>query len=182
MRTARDTRESLTSVLDEHGDMVWRIVLAHEHNPAVAEELYQEVCLALWRAGEKIQLAENPGAYIARIATNQAFSHIRREVAQPTTVQSPLADAASEDALLEDTLGRYQQQRQLLDAVRQLPLNWRLPITLTLEGFKPQEIAYVMGISANTVSLRLTRARRTLSQLLSNEAAPHRMKDQEPSQ
>ena len=77
-----------------------------------------------------------------------------------------MSDAAS----LEDSLSRYEQQRRLLDAVRQLPQNWRLPITLTLEGFKPQEIAYVMGISANTVSLRLTRARRTLSQLLSNDA------------
>ncbi|MEM6936284.1 MAG: sigma-70 family RNA polymerase sigma factor [Pseudomonadota bacterium] len=166
-----DTQESIQSLLDNHGDMVWRIVLAHEHNPAVAEELYQEICFALWQAGDKIRSADNPGAYIARIATNQAVSHIRREVAQPMTVPSPLDAAMSDATSLEESLSRYEQQRRLLEAVRQLPLNWRLPITLTLEGFKPQEIAYVMGISANTVSLRLTRARRTLSQLLSNDAA-----------
>ena len=158
------TELSFEAIINEYGDMVWRIALAHEHNAAVAEELYQEICFALWSSRERIEAAEQPRAYVARIAMNQAISHVRREVKLPETVT---VDIDNEDNTpLDETLHRLHQQERLLAAVQQLPLNWRQPVTLTLEGFKPAEIAYVMGTSANSISLRLTRAKNTLRQLL----------------
>lgn len=159
------------AIIDDYGDMVWRIALAHEHNAAVAEELYQEICFALWSSRERIASAEQARAYVARIAMNQAVSHVRREVNLPETVA---ADVEEEDATpLDQTLHRLHQQERLLEAVQQLPLNWRQPVTLTLEGFKPAEIAYVMGTSANSVSLRLTRAKKTLRTLLADTGGPN---------
>ena len=160
---------SFDALIDDYGDMVWRIALAHERNAAVAEELYQEICFALWSSRDRIEEAEHPKAYVARIAMNQAISHVRREVKLPETV-AVAVDAADDDAKsLDDTLHRLHQQERLLDAVQQLPLNWRQPVTLTLEGFKPAEIAYVMGTTANSISLRLSRARTTLRQLLNDD-------------
>lgn len=157
------------ALIDNFGDMVWRIALAHERNAAVAEELYQDICFALWQARERIEQAENARAYVARIATNQAVSHVRREVRRPETVDAVDPEAAGEGAAVDEALDRYEQQQALLAAVQDLPLNWRLPVTLTLEGFKPQEIAYVMGTSANTISLRLTRAKKALRQAMNDE-------------
>ncbi|MEO1319911.1 MAG: sigma factor-like helix-turn-helix DNA-binding protein, partial [Pseudomonadota bacterium] len=65
-------------------------------------------------------------------------------------------------------IDRFEQQQQLLAAVQDLPLNWRLPVTLTLEGFKPQEIAYVMGTSPNTISMRLSRAKKALRERMAD--------------
>ena len=162
------------SLIDTYGSMLWRIASSYERDRAICEELYQEICLAVWQSVDKVGEAESPRAYVARIATNQAVSHVRRELRQPNT-----ADAADEEAghfpesdgapALDDAVDVYQKQQRLLAAVQTLPLNWRMPITLTLEGFKPQEIAYVMGITANTVSLRLTRAKQALRELMSEE-------------
>ncbi len=157
------------ALIDAYGDMVWRVALAHERNSAVAEELYQDICFALWQARERIERAENARAYVARIATNQAISHVRREVRQPETVEAVDHEAAGESAAVDEALDRFEQQQALLSAVQDLPLNWRLPVTLTLEGFKPQEIAYVMGTSANTISLRLTRAKKALREAMNEE-------------
>ncbi|AKS43013.1 RNA polymerase sigma factor [Wenzhouxiangella marina] len=158
-------------IIEDHGDMVWRIALAQERNRAVAEELYQEICFALWSARERIEGADHPRAYVARIAMNQAVSHVRREVQTPDIVEA--RDDADPSAGPEDNLNRLHRQQLLLAAVRQLPLNWRQPVTLTLEGFKPAEIAYVMGTSANTVSLRLSRARKALKDLMQGQGHDH---------
>ncbi len=147
--------------------MLWRIARSHERNTAVAEELYQDICFALWQARGRVDEAENPRAYIARIATNQAISHVRREVRQPETRDDDRADSIAADApRVDDALDLHQKKARLLAAVQELPLNWRLPVTLTLEGFKPREIAYVTGEGANTISLRLQRAKTALRKAL----------------
>ena len=151
-------------LINTYGDMVWRVALSHERNVAVAEELYQDICFALWQARDRIDEAESPRAYVARIAMNQAVSHVRREVRQPETVET--AEEPGQSPAVDEALHRHHQQEQLLAAVQELPLNWRQPVTLTLEGFKPQEIAYVMGTSANTISLRLSRAKKALRELI----------------
>jgi RNA polymerase sigma-70 factor (ECF subfamily) len=47
-------------------------------------------------------------------------------------------------------------------AVRDLPLPLRQVAVLTLEGLAPQDIAAVLGITANAVAIRLSRAREAL--------------------
>lgn len=148
--------------------MAWRIALSHERNAAIAEELYQEICFALWQARERIAEADSPRAFVARVAMNQAVSHVRREVRQPDVVADADAESRPGDAGVDDAIERFEQQQKLLAAVQDLPLNWRLPVTLTLEGLKPQEIAYVMGTSANTISLRLSRAKKVLRERMAD--------------
>ena len=53
--------------------------------------------------------------------------------------------------------------------MRQLPLGLRQPAVLTLEGFTPAEIAEMLGLTANGVSIRLTRARAALRDLMTPE-------------
>ncbi len=148
--------------------MAWRIALSHERNAAIAEELYQEICFALWQARERIAEADSPRAFVARVAMNQAVSHVRREVRQPDVVADADAESRPGDAGVDDAIERFEQQQKLLAAVQDLPLNWRLPVTLTLEGLKPQEIAYVMGTSANTISMRLSRAKKVLRERMAD--------------
>lgn len=159
------------TLIDSYGSMLWRIASSYERDAAICEELYQEICLAVWQSEGKVSEAESPRAYVARIATNQAVSHVRRELRQPDTAEEQTAGLAEADGTpaLDEALDVHQKQQRLLAAVQTLPLNWRMPVTLTLEGFKPQEIAYVMGISANTVSLRLTRAKQALRELMSEQ-------------
>jgi RNA polymerase sigma-70 factor (ECF subfamily) len=51
---------------------------------------------------------------------------------------------------------------RLLEAVRRLPIAYRDAVILTLEDFTPAEIAEVLGVGANVISIRLTRARTLL--------------------
>ena len=124
------------------------------------------MCFAVWRSRARIADAENPRAYVARIANNLAISHVRRETRDQSVEQSAHDISDPDSAAVDEAVDHLHQQTQLLAAVQELPLNWRLPITLTLEGFKPAEIAFVMGTNANSVSMRLSRAKKALRERL----------------
>jgi RNA polymerase sigma-70 factor (ECF subfamily) len=58
------------------------------------------------------------------------------------------------------------RQARLLKGVRLLPLAYRQPVMLTLEGMTPKEIAEILGISANAAANRLSRAKEMLRQYM----------------
>jgi DNA-binding CsgD family transcriptional regulator len=86
---------------------------------------------------------------------------VAREAAEPR--RQPLDEAAPSDA---PTPHEAAETRDLHDrlgqAVRALPLSLRQPALLTLEGFAPAEIADMLGLNPNAVSIRLTRAKAAL--------------------
>jgi len=149
--------------------MIWRICGAYEADRDLRRDLHQDVLLAIWRALLKFRGDANIRTYIARIAHNRAISHVGREAKRPRQGE-PLDAIPAEAPTLEDRTDASVRKDRLSAAVRQLPLDQRQPVTLTLEGFAPREIAEVLGISANAVSVRLTRAKQTLREHLGDES------------
>jgi RNA polymerase sigma-70 factor (ECF subfamily) len=62
------------------------------------------------------------------------------------------------------------EQSKLASAVRKLPLSYRQTAMLTLEGLTPREIADVLGITANAVSIRMARAKELLRILIGDRS------------
>jgi RNA polymerase sigma-70 factor (ECF subfamily) len=59
-----------------------------------------------------------------------------------------------------------EQRRNLLAAVRRLPIVYRHVITLALEGLSYPEIAEILGLTEANVGIRLNRARKALRKIL----------------
>jgi len=143
--------------------MVRRIAATHEARPELAEELVQEIWFAVWRALPSFRGEGSLRGFVARIAGNRAASHVARAVRTPKGAevddQLPAGGTDPEAAAVAQD-----RQARLLAAVRDLPLVSRQVVALTLEGFGPGEIAATLGIGANAVSIRLTRAKDHLRQ------------------
>ena len=143
--------------------MIARIAASHEARPHLADELVQDIWFAVWRALPAFRGDSSLKSFVARIAANRAATHVAKAVRTPHTgeldgslpveVENPEATAVTKD-----------REARLLRAVRELPLVSRQVVTLTLEGFGPGEIATALGITANAVSIRLTRAKNHLRQ------------------
>ena len=142
----------------EFGPMVRRIAASHEADRHLAEELVQDIWLALWRALPSFRADSSLRTFVARIATYRAISHIRRRARFPRPGEMPDDLPTAEVGPEQHAIDR-DQQAKLLSAVRGLPLPLRQVALLTLEGLTPQEIAAVLGITANAVAIRLSRAR-----------------------
>lgn len=163
--------QTFEALLGEHGAMLRRIASAYEADRERRRELEQDILLAVWRALPRYR-GEGPlRGFIARVAHNRAVTHVAREAAEPR--RQPLdEEAPSDEPSPQETLEARDIQRRLAGAVRALPLSLRQCAVLTLEGFAPAEIAGMLGLSANVVSIRLTRARAALRPLLNPEIAP----------
>jgi len=156
------------TLLAEHGPMLRRIAGGYEADPERRRELEQDILLAVWRALPGFRGEAPIKAFLARVAHNRAVTHVSREAAQPR--RAPLDEAMASDAPTpHDQVEAEDLRERLVEAVRALPLSLRQPAVLTLEGFSPAEIGPMLGLNANAVSIRLTRARNILKTLINPE-------------
>jgi RNA polymerase sigma factor (sigma-70 family) len=147
---------------------LWRAVCGYELNPAVREELLQEVLLAIWESLPRLRDPDMLLAFVLRIAHNLGASHVRSETRAPSPV---VFDEEVHDFSDPDGRASNARSQWLFEALATLPLKLRQVLMLQLEGFDYREIADMLGISAENVGVRLHRARDRLKTLSREEAA-----------
>lgn len=158
MQPSVAAKQSFEEIVREYGPMIRRIASSHEADRELAEELVQDMLFAIWSALPSFHGDGRVRAFVARIATNRAVTHIRKALRRGRTVELSL-DAPAPTAGPEDEAITRDERARLLAAVRSLPLAYREPVLLTLEGFVFAEIASVLGISVNAVAVRMSRAK-----------------------
>lgn len=141
--------------------MLARIASSYEADPAKRQELQQDILAAVWRALPGFRGDASIRTFLARIAHNRAISHVARAAAEPRMAELDEEMPCYQPSPF-DEIERSDQQRRLMNAVRALPLSARDPVVLTLEGFTPREIAAMLDLTPNSVSIRLTRAKEML--------------------
>jgi RNA polymerase sigma factor (sigma-70 family) len=155
----------IAQVVAEHGGMIRRIVATVEANSAIAQELEQEILVALWRALPTWRGASSLRTFVARVAEYRAITHVTREARRPRGVEIDEALASDAPDPSMDAEAR-DVRAKLTAALRALPTGLRAVAALTLEGLSPAEIADALGITANACSLRLHRAKALLAEMM----------------
>src|SRR5262245_22117094 len=76
-------------IVAEHGPLISRIAMSYEADPALREDLTQQIFLAVWQALPTFRADASLKTFIARIAQNRAISFVARQVRQPPTAEMP---------------------------------------------------------------------------------------------
>jgi RNA polymerase sigma-70 factor (ECF subfamily) len=136
--------------------------------PALAEEIAQDVMLELWRRRESLDIEQTFRAYLIRATRNRALNHIRhqrivaREAALPA-LESPSAPSAEEELL------GLELERAVREAIDGLSDDCREVFQLSrASGLKYAEIATTLEISIKTVEKRMGQALAELRDRLSS--------------
>ncbi|WP_129781535.1 RNA polymerase sigma factor [Peristeroidobacter soli] len=148
-------------IVRDHGPLLRRIATSYEADPERRNELHQDILLAIWRALPSFRNDSLLRTFLARIAHNRGVSHVAREASRPRTTELTELEPSPQPSPLEHADITH-RQALLMEQVRQLPLGMRELVVLTLEGFTPREIANVLNLSPNVISIRLTRAKAML--------------------
>jgi RNA polymerase sigma factor (sigma-70 family) len=165
-RSAREELErSYESVLREYGPSLGRLAASYEAAPDRREDLLQEIRLALWKALPRFRGECSLRTFVYRVAHNRALTHAWQRRALRGASEE-IADIADPAPTAESSIIRQADRESLLAAIRRLPLEFRQVITMVLEEVPQVEIAAVLGISENNVSVRLHRARKLLRRAL----------------
>jgi RNA polymerase sigma-70 factor, ECF subfamily len=169
MRDPADTRGS-EAVFQEHVvpeiGVLYRVALSITRSPADAEDLVQDTLVRAYRAIDRFD-GRHPRAWLLTIIRNAQVNRTRRR--RPELLHDPDevtrraattkdASAQPEEAAMADVLDEH-----LGAALDALPLRFRQVVDLIdVSELSYQEAAEVLGVPVETVTSRLSRARKRL--------------------
>jgi RNA polymerase sigma-70 factor, ECF subfamily len=133
-----------------------------------AEDLTQSVMLKVSAGLHDFRGDSSVSTWIYRIATNAALDKLRGTTVQPLGDAEPESDSddvppAAQSESVEKTAIREEMNACIREFIERLAATHKTVMVLSeLEGFKNAEIAAVLGVSLDTVKIRLHRAREKL--------------------
>ncbi len=156
-----DTR-AFSDIVHRHQRMVFSIAWHFFHDPALAEDLSQDVFLHLYQNLGALESEAHLLFWLRQVTTRKCIDHARttdpRRNLCLDDVGEFAAPAAAADVLESDRLRRF---------VAALPERFRAIVILRFqEDMAPAEIAKVLACPLNTVKSRLHRALKLLRQRL----------------
>ncbi len=158
-RAVAGEREAFGRLVANYWPGVFRWLLACTAESAVAEDLAQEVFLKAWsklRNGQFV--CDHFRAWLYRIAANALTDWRRRRRIQRRHAQQTVPPPA--EAEPSTSLAARELRQHLWQAVRELPLTYRMPLLLRAqEQLSFREIAERLGITEETARWRVFRAR-----------------------
>lgn len=168
MRSSSETSEQrFNRLYRETSDDVLAYLVRRSRTTEDAIDALAETYAAAWQ-----KLDSLPDADRARLWLFGAARIELRKVAGRTRADHELAARLANEleAAPHQQLGAADRDEELWQAIAHLAARDREILALTAwEGLAPREIAAVMGMSANAVRMRLTRARRNLRALLEQD-------------
>ena len=154
----------IEQVIADYGGGLARVAASYEADPALQEDLVQEILIAIHRALPSLEHRQSLAAFVFRIAHNRSVTHVmkragerRRVAAEPPVPEPPNP---------EQQLIASERTRRVGAAVRKLPLRYRQVMTLLLEDLSYAEIGEALGLSLSNVGVRVNRAKAQLRTML----------------
>ena len=163
-------------IFQEFGPALSRVAASYAPAGAEREDLLQDIALGIVMALPKFREECSLRTFVYRIAHNRGLDHAwkrkqkrQRGVDTPASVENATDQVHCRELSPEQTTDNRKKLEQFSQALRKLAVKQRQVMTLALEGLTHAEIAEVLGIQENNVSVRLHRARAELKTALGGQ-------------
>jgi RNA polymerase sigma-70 factor (ECF subfamily) len=153
-RTSPAPVADVTALFEQFRRPLFRYLLFLGLNTHDAEEVIQEVFLALFQHLKNQKSRANLRGWIFRVAHNQAM-RIRRSA---PVLDENLVDQMDPEPNPEQLALTNQRQRRLSAVLHALPEQDRACLSLRAEGLRYREIAGILNISLGSVAQSLSRS------------------------
>lgn len=155
-------KKRFSKLIAEHQGIIHKITYVYAYSVEDREDLFQEICLQLWKSHSRFKNKSKFSTWIYRVALNTAINYIKKRERniQPVVLDRdyPSNDDRSEEENLE----------VMFDAISRLNQFNKAVIILWLEENSYDEIASILGLSKSNVSVRLVRIKKQLSVMIND--------------
>lgn len=162
----RGDAAAFAEIVRRYQHAVHRVAYALTRNDADADDLAQETFVRAYKALDRFRVGEPLYPWLARIATNLAFSLFRSRKRRPETPLEPLVEAGRQwgvDDDPADAAAGEESRRHMQHAFAQLSPEHQAVLTLrVVEDLSYEDIARTLNVPVGTVMSRLSRARAEL--------------------
>lgn len=142
----------------DYARTVAKTAYTYTKNISDAEDISQEVFIALYSRTEGFESEAHLKAWLLRVTINKCKDHLKS------------AWVSRRSEFEDNDVQAQQQEHVLLDALMTLPEKYKLPLHLHYyEGYSINEIADIIGEKPATVGTRLARGRQKLKELIGGD-------------
>ncbi len=172
--------EAMAALYRRHGGLVYRFTLRISRSDAVAEEITQEVFLALLTQIDRFDAERGElSTWLCGIARRQLWKHLQRSEAAGAFDEENAAELEFLGDGPAELLLRHEAVAPVRAGMDELPADLREVVILcSLEEMSYEQAAQVLSVPVGTVRSRLHRAKARLAGLLRGEMASMRRKPQ----
>jgi RNA polymerase sigma factor (sigma-70 family) len=155
------------AIFEEQLDFIHRSLRRQGVRACDAEDLMQEVFIAVWRAWDRFDRSRPVRPWLWGIAFRVARNHLRRSWREVPSVDLEVVD----DALPgEERLAAAQARALVLRVLALLPEKYRAPLVLhELDGMTLPSVAQLLSMPLPTAYTRLRRARLAFARLVEQQ-------------
>lgn len=157
----KQNKEAFSELIQKNQGIIHKITMVYENGHANREDLFQEICLQLWRSYPNFREEAKFSTWMYRVALNTAISNVRKKKNgfsfETLRETDRISDEQSDDV---------ENAKLLYRAISKLNRIDRAIILLWLEEKNYEEIASIMGTSKKNVSVKLVRIKRKLEELV----------------
>lgn len=153
---------------DKYADAIFRHCYFRVFSRDKAKDLSQEAFMKLWKYMVNDKKIDYPQALLFKIATNLIIDYHRKKKESSLDKLreegfQPAEDPRDQIAINLDADAVVNTMGQLNDHHREVLL------LRYVQGFKPKEIADMLGLTQNVISVRITRAKIQLRRILNKD-------------
>ena len=144
--------------------IIIKICRAYTNSQEDFEDYYQEVCLQIWRSRANFLEQCKWSTWVYRISLNVCLTLLKKKQRNGQTYFT--SDILPEIGTIENGAFESEPLNQLYFAIKQLSEVDRALIILYLEEKPYQEIADILGTSANNIAVRINRIKERLKKII----------------
>lgn len=153
-------KQFLEQVRQNQG-IIYKLVGLYAADNEEKKDLYQEVLLQCWKSWPSFKGEAKFSTWLYRICLNTILTQKRK-----TSIVDYKDSLENLSPVINPSALQYENSKRLQKAIRQLNETDRAIISLHLDGYDNNEIAEIVGVTANHAAVKLHRSKQQLVNLL----------------
>lgn len=166
-------RESFSILVERYGELAYNMAYRMLGDGDAANDMAQESFIAAYGALRGFKRESRFSSWIASIVLNKCRDYLRaaKRSAPLDAVENVLPDHSPTP---EEWASTREQEEDLQEALNKLPAEYREAVILKhVEGFEYREMERILGVRADTLKVRVHRAREMLKDLILEREKQH---------
>jgi RNA polymerase sigma factor, sigma-70 family len=159
-------KEQFNEIYLKHYSKVFRLCKGYFcGDTALASDATQEIFIKIWEKLDTFRNDSSISTWIYRITVNTCLLYLRKSSSRKEITTDILPQNISETYSSE----KDDQLRQMYQCIQKLEETNKMIILMTLDGVEYQEISEVIGVTEETLRVRIHRIKKSLTQCVQNE-------------
>lgn len=159
-------KEQFNDIYNKHYNKVFRLCKGYFCGDiSLASDAAQEIFIKVWEKLDTFRNESSISTWIYRITVNTCLLYLRKSSSKKEIRTDSFPQLVTETYSNE----KDEQLQQMYQCIQKLEETNKMIILMTLDGIEYPEISEVIGITEETLRVRIHRIKKSLTQCVQNE-------------